>query len=129
MASVCSAIAPVRWTLIALIFSVTSWQLQAAREQNRVSSSRPLDSPVWSLTAKHALGNAITDVDQSLLGAIRTAAHSPPVASRDIAMVGIAMYDAVNAATGLVYQAYSYSGRAVPLASADAVAYTPVTAC
>jgi hypothetical protein len=70
-----------------------------------------------------AQGNAITDVDQSLLSAIRTGAPSPPVASRDIAMVGIAMYDAVNAATGLTYQPYSYSGGAVPLASADAAAY------
>jgi hypothetical protein len=70
-----------------------------------------------------ARGNAITDVAQSLLTAIRTGAPSPPVASRDIAMVGIAMYDAVNAATGLTYQPYSYSGGAVPLASADAAAY------
>jgi hypothetical protein len=62
-----------------------------------------------------AQGNAITDVDQSLLSAIRTGAPSPPAASRDIAMVGIAMYDAVNAATGLTYQPYSYSGGAVPL--------------
>jgi hypothetical protein len=38
-------------------------------------------------------------------------------------MVGIAMYDAVNAATGLVYGPYSYSGGAVPLASAAAAAY------
>jgi hypothetical protein len=70
-----------------------------------------------------AQGNAITDVDQSLLSAIRTGAPSPPVASRDIAMVSIAMYDAVNAATGLTYQPYSYSGGAVPLAMADAAAY------
>jgi membrane-associated phospholipid phosphatase len=67
--------------------------------------------------------NAITDVDQSLLSAIRIGAPPPPVAARDIAMVGIAMFDAVNAATGLNYRPYSYSGGAVAGASADAAAY------
>jgi hypothetical protein len=38
-------------------------------------------------------------------------------------MVGIVIYDAVNAATGLTYQPYSYSGGAVSAASADAAAY------
>src|SRR2546430_6575769 len=70
-----------------------------------------------------AWGNAITDVDQSLLAAIRIGAPPPPVAARDIAMVGIAMFDAVNAATGLNYRPYSYSGGAVAGASADAAAY------
>jgi membrane-associated phospholipid phosphatase len=67
--------------------------------------------------------NAITDVDQSLLAAIRIGAPPPPVAARDIAMVGIAMFDAVNAATGLNYRPYSYSSGAVAGASADAAAY------
>ena len=67
--------------------------------------------------------NAITDVDQSLLAAIRIGAPPPPVAARDIAMVSIAMFDAVNAATGLNYQPYSYSGGPVAGASADAAAY------
>jgi PAP2 superfamily len=110
--------ASVGCALIGLILSGTGWPLHAAPGQNRASPSRPI-----GVTTKHALGNAITDVDQSLLSAVRTAAHSPPVASRDIGMVGIAMYDAVNAAAGIVYQPYSYSGGAVPLASADAAAY------
>jgi hypothetical protein len=67
--------------------------------------------------------NAITDVDQSLLAAIGIGAPPPPVAARDIAMVGIAMFDAVNAATGLNYQPYSYSGGPVAGASPDAAAY------
>ena len=70
-----------------------------------------------------AQGNAIIDVDQSLLAAIRTGAAPPPEAARDIAMVGIAIYDAVNAVTGLAYRPYSHSGGAVPLASPDAAAY------
>jgi hypothetical protein len=76
----------------------------------------------WA-TTQSAWGNAITDVDQSLLAAIRIGAPPPPVAARDIAMVGIAMYDAVNAATGLNYQPYSYSGSAVSDVSAHAAAY------
>ena len=77
-----------------------------------------------SWLAPHAVqGNAITEVDQSLLAAIRFAAPPPPVAARAIAMVGIAAYDAVNAATGLNYRAYSYMGGAVPGASPEAAAY------
>ena len=70
-----------------------------------------------------ASGNAITEVNQSLLDSIRIDAPSPPVAARDIAMVNIAMYDAVNAATGLKYQPYSYSGGTVSGISATATAY------
>jgi membrane-associated phospholipid phosphatase len=71
-----------------------------------------------------AFGNAITEVNQSLLDSIRIDAPSPPVAARDIAMVNIAMYDAVNAATGLKYRPYSYSGGTVSGISATAAAYT-----
>src|SRR3954447_9845501 len=70
-----------------------------------------------------AFGNAITEVNQSLLDSIRIDAPSPPVAARDIAMVDIAMYDAVNAVTGLKYRPYSYSGGIVSGISATAAAY------
>src|SRR3569832_2186056 len=70
-----------------------------------------------------ASGNAITEVNQSLLDSIRIDAPSPPVAARDIAMVNIAMYDAVNAATGRKYQPYSYPGGTVSGISATAAAY------
>src|ERR1700755_3366170 len=75
------------------------------------------------LVVRSAHANAIIDVDQNLLAAIRVGAPPPPVAARDIAMVGIAMFDAVNAATGLKYQPYSYSGSAVAATSAEAAAY------
>src|SRR3984893_13381430 len=75
------------------------------------------------LAPQAAQGNAITDVDEALCAAIRIGAPPPPDAARDIAMVGIAMYDAVNAATGLTYRPYSYSGGPVSGASADAAAY------
>lgn len=75
------------------------------------------------LAPQAARGNAVTEVDETLCATIRLAAPSPPDAARDIAMVGIAMYDAVNAATGLIDRPYSYSGNAVPGASVDAAAY------
>ena len=71
-----------------------------------------------------ASGDAITEVNQGLLASIRIDAPSPPVAARDIAMVNIAMYDAVNAATGLNYQPYSYSRGTVSGISA-AAGHTP----
>ncbi|MBV9199405.1 MAG: vanadium-dependent haloperoxidase [Alphaproteobacteria bacterium] len=80
---------------------------------------------IMSLLAafQRAHANAIIDVDQDLLAAIRIGAPPPPVAARDIAMVGIVMFDAANAATGLNYHPYSYSGGAVAGASAEAAAY------
>src|SRR5215217_4319157 len=70
-----------------------------------------------------ASGNAITEVNQSLLDSVRIDAPSPPVVARDIAMVNIAMHDAVNAATGLKYRPYSYSGGTVSGISAAVAAY------
>ena len=70
-----------------------------------------------------AFANAITDVDTTLLAAIRASASTPPVSSRGIAMVSIAMYDAVNATTGLYDKPYAYQGPAATGLSADAAAY------
>ncbi len=70
-----------------------------------------------------AQADSITDVDQALLSAIRSAASAPPLAARDIAMVNIAMFDAVNAATGLTDPSIGYTGPAMSGLSADAVAY------
>jgi hypothetical protein len=70
-----------------------------------------------------ARADAVTNVDLSLLATIRTEAVSPPATSRDIAMVGIAMYDAVNATTGLSYKPYAYRGSAITGLSPDAAAY------
>jgi hypothetical protein len=68
--------------------------------------------------------NAITDVDQALLAAIRIGAPAPPVAPpRHRNGWHLDVY-AVNAATGLNYRPYSYSGGGVPEASADVAAYS-----
>jgi hypothetical protein len=95
-------------------------------ESNGIARRWPIVALIGlaSWLAPHSVqGNAIAEVDQSLLAAIRIAAPPPPVAARDIAMVGIAAYDAVNAATGLNYRAYLYAGGAVSGASPEATAY------
>jgi hypothetical protein len=48
--------------------------------------------------------------------------NGPPEIGREMAVVGTAMYDAVNAATGQRYHSYAYTGGAVAGASADAAA-------
>ena len=70
-----------------------------------------------------AQANAVTDVNAALLEAIRSGGTPPPRAARAIAMVDIAVYDAVNATTGLKYDAYFYSGAKASGVSADAAAY------
>ncbi|WP_166430472.1 phosphatase PAP2 family protein [Polymorphobacter arshaanensis] len=70
-----------------------------------------------------AQANAVTDVNAALVAAIRSAAMAPPGASRAIAMVDIAVFDAVNAATGLRYDAYFYTGTKASGVSADAAGY------
>ncbi|PZN96355.1 MAG: hypothetical protein DCF31_04075 [Alphaproteobacteria bacterium] len=74
-----------------------------------------------SATAGHA--SSVTDVNASLLAAIRSNGTPPPRAARAIAMVGTAMFDSVNAATGLRYDSYQYAGSKVTGVSADAAAY------
>ena len=66
--------------------------------------------------------NAVLQVNQSLLTAIRATAANPVAASREIAITEIAVYDAVNAASGLAYRPYAYTGGAVAGASAEAAA-------
>lgn len=71
--------------------------------------------------------SAVSDVNQALIQSIQVSAMAPPVAARAIAMVEIAMYDAVNAATGSRYTPYSYTGSTTgavdPRAAALAAGY------
>ncbi|MEJ0019145.1 MAG: hypothetical protein WDN25_21860 [Acetobacteraceae bacterium] len=46
----------------------------------------------------------------------------PPEVAREMAMLDTAMFDAVNAATGLTYRPFAYTGGAVAGVSADAAA-------
>ena len=68
-------------------------------------------------------GNAVATINAAVIGAIQSAAQRPPPAARNIALVSISVYDAVNAATGLRGDSYAYGGGAVWSADADASAY------
>ena len=69
-------------------------------------------------------GPAVVDVNVALQNTIRASAATtpPPRAARAIGMVGIAMFDAVNAASGSSYDPYAYRGGVVSGLSQDAVA-------
>ena len=70
--------------------------------------------------------DAILTWNNELLDAIRQSSalwvDGPPEVAREMAMVDTAMFDAVNAATGLTYTSYAYTGKPVSGASADAAA-------
>jgi hypothetical protein len=79
------------------------------------------------LSITHAArADAILTWNNALLDAVRQTSallvDGPPEVARQMAMVDIAMYDAVNAATGLTYQPYAYTGNAAFGVSADAAA-------
>lgn len=70
--------------------------------------------------------DAVLSWNAALLDATRATSallvNGPPEVAREMAMVDIAMFDAVNAATGLAYHPYAYSGPVAKGASADAAA-------
>lgn len=80
-------------------------------------ASSAFSVPAWANEPVNAVNNA-------LLVSIRatSATTPPPKQARAISMVGIAMFDAVNAASGSAYKPYSYQGGAVNGLSQDAVA-------
>jgi hypothetical protein len=71
-------------------------------------------------TAANA-STAVTAVNEALIASVRAAPIPPPRVSRAISMVGISMFDAVNA-THMGYDGYSYAGPAVKGMSQDALA-------
>jgi hypothetical protein len=58
-----------------------------------------------------------------LIATIQSQAQRPPPAARNIAIVSLSVYDAVNAATGMQGESYAWTGGRVSNASADATAY------
>ncbi len=63
--------------------------------------------------------NEFLNVAQATSGLL---VDGPPEVAREMAMVDTAMYDAVDAASGLPYKAYAYGGPPVSGASVDAAA-------
>jgi hypothetical protein len=76
------------------------------------------------LTGAAQASTVVADVNTTLLNSIRASAATtpPPRASRAIAMVSLATFDAVNAGSLMGYQGYSYAGPAVTGVSRDALA-------
>lgn len=67
--------------------------------------------------------NIVTEWNEVMLQAIRNDATTPPMASRNMAIVQTAVFDAVNA-IHRGYQPYHYTGLVAPGTSADAAAMT-----
>ncbi len=79
---------------------------------------------ITAVTGTAAMGStSVAVINSALIAAIQSQADRPPPASRIVALVGISVYDAVNAATGLRGQSYAYAGGAAWNADADAAAY------
>ena len=76
---------------------------------------------VLGMTGSFARGNVVTDWNDVLLQAIRTDRTPPTIASRAMAIVHIAIYDAVN---GIMrtHEAYHVSANAPNGASIEAAA-------
>ena len=70
--------------------------------------------------------DAILTWNTTLLDVVRQTSpllvDGPPEVAREMAILDTAMFDAVNAATGLTYHPYGFTGAAVSGASADAAA-------
>ncbi len=83
-----------------------------------------------SLTAGAGIGgaqaSAVLTWNNELLSVVRQTSallvNGPPEVAREIAIVGTAMSDAVNAANGSPYASYAYTGGSVAGASAEAAA-------
>ncbi|HKQ38831.1 MAG TPA: vanadium-dependent haloperoxidase [Verrucomicrobiae bacterium] len=80
----------------------------------------------FSLAAALSLGlsasaDVVTDWNTLILNAIRTNKASPPVASRQMAILHTAMFDAVNGIRPQ-YEAYRVRGNVLPAASEEAAA-------
>jgi hypothetical protein len=83
------------------------------------SWDRAEEAPVASIPRSRSLGRKSLSIIPQTSGLV---ADGPPEVGREIAMVGAAMYDAVNAATGEAYEPYAYTSGQVLNASVDATA-------
>src|SRR5688572_23250632 len=69
-----------------------------------------------------ARADVITDWNKHLLNAFRTNRTSPPVASRQLAILHVSMYDAVNGINPGRYQSYHVRGKLPAFLSEEAAA-------
>jgi len=66
--------------------------------------------------------DTVLDWNAVVLDVVRLMRLTPPMASRELAIVNTAAFDAVDAASGLPFRPYSYDGAGVPDASPRAAA-------
>ena len=82
---------------------------------------------VLALAPVPVQADTVLDWNAVVLDVIRLMRLTPPMASRELAIVNTAAFDAVDAASGLPFQPYHYDGAAVadasPRAAAAAAAY------
>jgi hypothetical protein len=76
---------------------------------------------VLSLAAAHSRADVVTDWNSAALDAIRATRTSPPVAARALAILHVAIYDAVNGITQ-THEPYFVTGKPVGVASVEAAA-------
>jgi membrane-associated phospholipid phosphatase len=79
-----------------------------------------MTAAVFLAASSPARADAVLDWNVLLLDVIRQMAFTPPVASREMAIMNTAVYDAVSAASGLLYRPYHYDGAPVLGASPEA---------
>jgi hypothetical protein len=77
---------------------------------------------VLAVASPPARADAVLDWNVLLLDVIRHLKLTPPMASREMAIMNTAVYDAVSAASALLYRPYHYDGAPVLGASAAAAA-------
>ena len=74
----------------------------------------------WALAGVPASGAALSPVDAlidwnaRLRAVFRAEATPPPIASRELALLNVAMFEAVNATSGLLFAPYLYAGAGFP---------------
>ncbi len=103
-----------------ILSSVSFWMRQSVRRASATHISQVPAAEVLE-SRQYLSGDAVIEWNQVLLDAIRTDRTAPPIASRDMAIVHTAIFDAVNS-IDRQYAPYATSVVVHPRASKEAAA-------
>lgn len=103
-----------------ILSSVSFWMRQSVRRASAIRISQIPAAEVLE-SRQYLSGDAVIEWNQVLLDAIRTDRTAPPIASRDMAIVHTAIFDAVNS-IDRQYAPYATSVVVHPRASKEAAA-------
>ena len=103
-----------------ILSSVSFWMRQSVRRASAIHISQVPAAEVLE-SRQYLSGDAVIQWNQVLLDAIRTDRTAPPIASRDMAIVHTAIFDAVNS-IDRQYAPYATSVVVHPRASKEAAA-------